>query len=70
MEGSIIMIGPRERRFRDHAEEARTLERMLDPTVREQMLHIAEDFDRYAVSAAKMDEYLSERGIVNNSVNR
>ena len=52
----------KQRRYRDHAEEARVLaERMVDPILREQMLTVAEDYERYAASAARLESLAEGR---------
>jgi hypothetical protein len=55
-------MASKERRYGDHAEEARLLaEQMGDPKLQKQiqkMMSIAEDFERYAASAAKMERIL------------
>jgi hypothetical protein len=52
----------KQRRYRDHAEEARVLaERMVDPILRQQMLTVADDYERYAASAAELESLSEER---------
>jgi hypothetical protein len=57
-------MGSNERRYRDHAEEARLLaEQMGDPELQKQMITIAEDFDRYAASTEEMERLMKvEKG--------
>ena len=59
------MAGHRERRFRDHAEEARVLaDQMVDSNHRKQMIMIAEDFERFAASAAEWDGFVETERVL------